>query len=74
MDQPLKKVLYILDASGMLVVWALELSQFILEYQPRIAIKAQASEDFMIEYSFTEPDQVVKSNLDVGIVIGSSHC
>lgn len=39
MDQPLKKVLYKLETSGQLVSWAVELSQFALEYRPRTIIK-----------------------------------
>ena len=36
-----------------MVQWAIELSQFDLEYRPRMAIKAQALADFIAE--FTSP-------------------
>lgn len=40
---------------GRMVQWAIELSQFDIEYHPRTAIKAQALADFIIE--FTSPDE-----------------
>ena len=33
------------EAAGRMVQWAIELSQFDVEYRPRIAIKAQALVD-----------------------------
>ena len=41
------------EAVGRLLKWAVELSQFDIQYQPRTAIKGQALEDFVAE--FTEP-------------------
>ena len=43
-----------LEAVGRMVQWAIELSQFDVEYRPRIAIKAQALVDFIAE--FTTPE------------------
>ena len=37
------------DASGRLVKWSVELSEFDLSYRPRGAIKAQALSDFMVD-------------------------
>ncbi|CDO99984.1 unnamed protein product [Coffea canephora] len=48
-DQPLKQILSKPDASGMMVRWAVELSEYDLNYQPRTAIKAQALADFIAE-------------------------
>ena len=42
------------EAVGRLVQWTIELSQFDIKYCPRIAIKAQALVDFIVE--FTVPD------------------
>ena len=42
------------EAAGWMVQWAIELSQFDVEYRPRTAIKAQALEDFIAE--FTTPE------------------
>ena len=36
---------------GMLVLWALELTQFDIKYKARTTIKAQALADFIIEFS-----------------------
>ena len=52
-DQPLRQTLLKPDASGRLVKWSVELSEFDLSYRPRGAIKAQALADFMVDC--TEP-------------------
>ena len=39
-DQPIKKSMSKLEAAGSMVQWAIELSQFDIEYHPRMAIKA----------------------------------
>ena len=46
-DHPLKKVMNKLEATGRLIQWAIELSEFDIRYQPRNAIKAQALADFI---------------------------
>ena len=43
-----------LEAAGRMVQWAIELSQFDIEYQPQTTIKAQALADFIAE--FTSPE------------------
>ena len=43
------------EAAGRMVQWAIELSQFDVEYRPRTAIKAQALADFIAE--FTTPEE-----------------
>ncbi|PKI44982.1 hypothetical protein CRG98_034621 [Punica granatum] len=45
------------DVSGRLLKWAIELSEFGLEYQPRDAIKAQALVDFIVEITGRYPEQ-----------------
>ena len=57
-DQPLRKMLQKPDASGRLVKWSVELSEFDLSYKPRGAIKAQALADFMVDY--VEPGEEVQ--------------
>ena len=54
-DQPIKKLMNKPEAAGRMVQWAIELSQFDIEYHPRTAIKAQALVDFIAE--FTLPDE-----------------
>ena len=54
-DQPIKKSMNKPEAAGRMVQWAIELSQFDIEYHPKTAIKAQALADFIAE--FTLPDE-----------------
>ena len=42
------------EAARRMVQWAIELSQFDVEYRPRTAIKAQALADFIAEFTTTE--------------------
>ena len=44
------------EAIGRMVQWAIELSQFDIEYHPKIAIKAQVLADFIAEFIFTDED------------------
>ena len=39
-DKPLRKAMNNLEAAGQLVLWAIELSEFDVQYHPRIVIKA----------------------------------
>jgi len=48
-NQPLRQVLQKPDASGRLLKWSIELSQFEVDYKPRMAIKGQALADFVAE-------------------------
>ena len=47
-----------LEAAGRMVQWAIELSQFNIEYHPRTAIKAQALADFIAEFTFLDEDDL----------------
>ena len=59
-NQPLRKAMGRPDAAGRMIQWAVELSQFDVDYKLRTAIKAQALEDFVTE--FTAVDQDPKSD------------
>ena len=54
-DQPIKKSMNKPKAAGRMIQWAIELSQFDIEYHPRTSIKAQALADFIAEFTF--PDE-----------------
>ena len=54
-DQPIKKSMNKPEAAGRMVQWAIEISQFDIEYHPKTAIKAQALADFIAEFTF--PDE-----------------
>ena len=56
-NQPIRKAMSKLDAAGRMVQQAIELSQFDIEYRPRIAIKAQALVDFIMEFTLPDPEQ-----------------
>ena len=51
MDQPLKRVMSSLEAAGRMALWAIELSEFDVQYHPRTAIKGQIVADFIAEYT-----------------------
>ena len=53
-DQPIRKSMNKPEAAGRMIQWAIELSQFDIEYLPRTAIKAQALADFIAEFTFLE--------------------
>ena len=54
MNIPLKKAMNSPDVAGRMVLWAIELREFNVQYQLRIAIKAQALAGFMAEFTPTE--------------------
>ncbi|XP_071933202.1 uncharacterized protein [Coffea arabica] len=48
-NQPLKQILSKSNMSRRMVIWAMELSEYDLGYQPRMAIRAHALADFIAE-------------------------
>ncbi|GFY91594.1 hypothetical protein Acr_07g0017900 [Actinidia rufa] len=63
-DQPLKQILQRPDTSGRLLKWSIELSEFHIEYKPRIAIKAQALADFIVEFTYeTQPETAPEAEI-----------
>ena len=55
-DQPLRKAMGRPDVAGRMVQRAVELSQFDVDYRPRMAIKAQALADFIAEFTIADQD------------------
>ncbi|KAL0449020.1 UNVERIFIED_CONTAM: Transposon Tf2-12 polyprotein [Sesamum latifolium] len=53
-NHPLKQVLANPELSGRMVKWAVELSEFDIEFHPRPTIKAQVLADFIIEMAHDE--------------------
>ncbi|RVW81428.1 Pol polyprotein [Vitis vinifera] len=50
-DQPLRSILHKPDLIGRMLQWAIELSEFGIEFQPRLSKKGQVMADFVLEYS-----------------------
>ncbi|RVX00894.1 Transposon Ty3-I Gag-Pol polyprotein [Vitis vinifera] len=49
--QPLRNILHKPDLTGRMLQWVIELSEFGIEFQPRLSIKGQVMADFVLEYS-----------------------
>lgn len=47
------------EAAGRMVQWAVKLSQFVIEYHPRIAIKTQALANFIAEFTLSNDEKVL---------------
>ncbi|XP_010658094.1 uncharacterized protein LOC104881059 [Vitis vinifera] len=50
-DQPLRNILHKADLTGRMLQWAIELSKYGIEFQPRLSMKGQVMADFVVEYS-----------------------
>ena len=57
-DQPIRKSMNKPEAAGRMVQWAIELSQFDIEYHPRTAIEAQALADFIAKFTLPDEDSL----------------
>ena len=53
-DKPLRRAMSSLKSVGQLALWAIELSEFDIQYRPRTAIKGQIVVDFIAEFSSDE--------------------
>ena len=53
-DQPIKKAMNKPEAARQMVQWAIELSQFDIEYHPWTAIKAQVLANLIAEFTIPE--------------------
>ncbi|XP_072078073.1 uncharacterized protein [Arachis hypogaea] len=54
-DQAIRQVLQKPDLAGRMMTWAIELSQYDLQYEPWHVIKVQAMADFLVEGMVKEP-------------------
>ena len=55
-NQPLQKAMDRPDATGRMVQWTVELSQFDIDYKLRTAIKAQVLANFATKFTMTNQD------------------
>jgi len=50
-DKPLQRVMSNPEAAGRLALWAIDLSEFDIQYRPHTAIKGQVVVDFIAEFT-----------------------
>ena len=50
-DQPLRNILHKPNLTRRMLQWAIELSEYGIEFQPRLSMKGQVMVDFVLEYS-----------------------
>lgn len=50
-NQPLRNVLHKSDISGRMLQWAIELSEYGIDYQPGLSMKGQVMTDFIAKVS-----------------------
>ena len=53
-NQPLKRAMISPEAVGRMTLWAIELSEFDIQYRPRTAVKEQIVADFIVKYTQSE--------------------
>ena len=53
-NRPLRRAMSNPDATGRLAPWAIELSEFDIQYRPRTAIKGQVIANFIAEFTHDE--------------------
>ena len=53
-NQPLKRAMSSPEAAGRMALWAIELSEYDVQYHPRTAVKGQIVADFIAEYTPSE--------------------
>ena len=58
-DKPLRKAMSSPEAAGRMALWAVELSEFDIQYRPRTAVKGQVVADFIAEFTLGD-GQVVE--------------
>ncbi|XP_068486591.1 uncharacterized protein [Phaseolus vulgaris] len=72
-DLPIRKVLQKLDVARRMVRWAIKLSEFDVQYEPRGPIKGQVYANFVIEHSTVAKHQEGAGFIWVLSVDGSSN-
>ena len=53
-DKPLQRAMSNLEATGRIALWAIELSEFNIQYRPPNAIKGQVVADFIAKFTNVE--------------------
>ena len=53
-EKPLRKVMRSPETAGWMALWAVELSEFDIQYRPRTKIKGQVVANFIAEFTLVE--------------------
>ena len=53
-NKPLRKAMHSPEVAGRMALWAIELSEFDIQYRPRTTIKGQVVADFIAEFTLGE--------------------
>ena len=53
-DKPLRKAMSSPEAAGRVALWAVELSEFGIQYHPRTAVKGQVVANFIAEFTLRD--------------------
>ena len=53
-DKPIRRAMNNPEVAGQLALWVIELSEFDIQYRPRVAIKGQVIADFIAEFTNEE--------------------
>ena len=53
-DKPLRRAMSSLEVAGRIAFWAVELSEFNIQYRLHTAIKGQVVVDFIVEFTLIE--------------------
>ena len=59
-DKPLRRVMNGPEAVGRMALWAVELSEFDIQYRPRTAIKGQVVADFIVKFILKDDQKAKK--------------
>ncbi|XP_030970626.1 uncharacterized protein LOC115991008 [Quercus lobata] len=60
-DKPLRRAMSSPEAAGRLALWAIDLSEFDIQYLPRTTIKGQIIADFIVEFTHDEDKKATES-------------
>ena len=66
-EYPMKQILHKLEASGRLIKWAIEVSEYDIKYKPRTAVKGQILADFNIEFTSAQSTKATQLASDLPI-------
>ena len=53
-DKPIRRAMSSLEAIGRMTLWVIELREFDIQYQPRMAIKEQVIADFITKFTIAK--------------------